>query len=203
MKKILGLFLGLATTLNVAAQDDVWEEEETAPNQGLPSTMFSVEGGYHYNGFNEKHSIGVKSYVWFLKRNSIGPEFHMYFPSEKRDYMDYQVDFNFRRIVVDYHPLSFDVLIGPAFRSTLDVYDENGKYVEDVEATKRDWLFDGVNIGFGVGYRKGNHTMFLMPKINHKDAKIQVSAGYKYHFDPILTHLFNNKYKLKKKRRKS
>lgn len=198
MKKIIVLLLGCIATLNGFAQDN-----EHAPNEGLPSTMFSVETGYHYNGFIGKSALSAKAYVWFLKRNSIGPEFHVYFPSSKRNYFDYQLDFNFRRIVVDFHPLTFDVLLGPAYRNTLDTYDENGKYVEGVEAAKRVWLLDGFNIGFGVNYRMGSHSMYFMPKINTNDAQIQFSAGYKFHFDPFLSQIFNRRYKLRKKRKKN
>jgi len=195
---ILTLILTTAISLEVKAQDDSSDKKET-----LPSTMFSVEGGYHYNGFNQKQAIGVKAYVWFLKRNSIGPEFQVYFPTKKRNYVDYQFDFNFRRILVDFHPLTFDVLIGPAFRNTLDVYDANRDFISDSTALQRDWIFDGINIGFGVGYRKGDHSFYFMPKINSADSQIQISTGYKFHFEPFLNRLFNRRYKLKKKRKKN
>ena len=166
----------------------------------LSNTMFSIEGGYQYNGFIQKQAIGVKAYVWFLKKNSIGPEFHIYFPTKERKYIDYQFDFNFRRIIVDFHPLTFDVLIGPAFRNTLDAYDDKRNYIPDSLSYQREWIFDGVNIGFGVGYRKGDHSIYFMPKINSSDSQIQLSLGYKFHFDPFLNRLFNRKYKLRKKR---
>jgi hypothetical protein len=42
-----------------------------------------------------------------------------------------------------------------------------------------------------------------MPRINHKNALIQISLGYKLHFDIAFADLFNKKYKLRKKKRKS
>lgn len=195
MKNIFLILSILYFSTFVSAQDNISDDK-----QSLPNTMFSVEGGYQYNGFIKKQAIGVKAYVWFLKRNSIGPEFHIYFPTQERKYVDYQFDFNFRRIIVDFHPLTFDVLIGPAFRNTLDAYDDNHDYIPDSITDQRDWIFDGINIGFGVGYRKGDHSMYFMPKINSSDSQIQLSLGYKFHFDPFLNRLFNRKYKLRKKR---
>lgn len=198
MKNILFFTAIFYFSTLIKAQDNISNNKPS-----LPNTMFSVEGGYHYNGYIEKQAIGVKAYVWFLKRNSIGPEFHIYFPTQKRNYIDYQFDFNFRRILVDFHPLTFDVLIGPVFRNTLDVYDENRDYIPDSISVQRDWIFDGVNIGFGVGYRKGDHSMYFMPKINSSDSKIQLSLGYKFHFNPFLNRFFNRRYKLRKKRKKN
>tara|TARA_B110000211_G_C14031163_1_gene532202 strand:- start:232 stop:828 length:597 start_codon:yes stop_codon:yes gene_type:complete len=198
MKNIFLILAIISFSTLVKAQGEISDDKPS-----LPNTMFSVEGGYQYNGFIKKQSVGVKAYVWFLKRNSIGPEFHIYFPTQERDYVDYQFDFNFRRILVDFHPLTFDVLIGPAFRNTKDAYDTNHDYIKDSVAIQRDWIFDGVNIGFGVGYRKGDHSMYFMPKINSSDSQIQLSLGYKFHFDPFLNRLFNRKYKLRKKRKKN
>lgn len=189
---ILGVFY-LSNFIN--AQNNIADNKPS-----LPNTVFSIEGGYQYNGFIQKQAIGIKAYVWFLRRNSIGPEFHIYFPTKERKYIDYQFDFNFRRIIVDFHPLTFDVLIGPALRNTLDAYDDKHNHISDSIVDQRYWIFDGVNIGFGVGYRKGDHSMYFMPKINSSDSQIQLSIGYKFHFEPFLNRLFNRKYKLRKKR---
>lgn len=168
----------------------------------LPATMFSVEGGYHYSSLNGKNGIEMRSHVWFLRKNSLGPELHIYAPSKERKYLDYQFDFNFRRILVDMHPLTFDFLIGPAFRSTRDSLNTNGDFIGTVSEENRYWTYDGLNLGFGVGYRWGNHSIYGMPRINHRDAFIQVSLGYKYHFDITPAEVFDSKYKLRKKRRK-
>ena len=169
----------------------------------LPTTMFSIEGGYHYSSLNGKNGLEMRSHVWFLRKNSLGPEFHFYAPSNERNYTDYQFDFNFRRILVDMHPLTFDFLIGPAFRSTRDSLNERGNYIPSIYREERYWLYDGLNIGFGVGYRWGNHSIYGMPRINNKNSFIQISLGYKYHFNITLLEVFDNKYKLKKKRRKN
>ncbi|MDG1517108.1 MAG: hypothetical protein P8Q42_03700 [Flavobacteriales bacterium] len=197
MKKIFFLYLlALASILNLKAQDD-------DQSNLLPTTMFSVESGYHFNSLNGKSAIGFKSYVWFLRKNSVGTEFHFYLPSVERNYNDYQMDFNFRRILVDFHPLTFDFLIGPAFRSTRDSINTDGEFTGKLPENERYFAFDGINLGFGVGYRWGNHSIYGMPKINHKNAEIQLSLGYKFHFDITPIDVFDNKYKLKKKRRKS
>ena len=124
------------------------------------------------------------------------------------DYTDYQFDFNFRRILVDMHPLTFDFLIGPGFRSTRDSLNENREFIDAVSEEKRYWLFDGINLGFGVGYRWGNHSIYGMPRINHKDAfnekhhhgnsalsaayyvKAEDNAGDIVFFDPRQANVF-------------
>ncbi len=169
----------------------------------LPTTMFSIEGGYHYSSLNGKNGLEMRSHIWFLRKNSLGPEFHFYAPSNERKYADYQFDFNFRRILVDMHPLTFNFLIGPAFRSTRDSLNERGNYTPSISSEDRYWLYDGLNLGFGVDYRWGNHSIYGMPRINNKNAFIQISLGYKYHFNITPLEVFDSKYKLKKKRRKN
>jgi len=195
MKKT-ALFLALLIHFSVIfGQDD---DEKNL----LPTTMFSVEGGYHYSSLNGKNGIEFRSHVWFLRKNSLGPEFHFYAPSNERNYPDYQFDFNFRRILVDMHPLTFDFLIGPCFRSTRDSLNDKGDFIGSVSEEKRYWSFDGINLGFGVVYRWGDHSIYCMPRINNRDASIQISLGYKFHFDITPNEVFNNKYKLRKKKRK-
>lgn len=194
MKRFFFLFLILTSMFSFAQEEDEFEP--------LPNTMFSVEAAHHYNGYNKKNAINAKAYVWFLKRNSLGPEFHLYFPTSERNYFDYQIDFNFRRILVDFHPLTFDFLIGPAFRSTLDTYDENNDFIKGQQAETREWKLDGFNVGFGVNYRMGNHSIYTMPKINSGDSRIKITTGYKYHFDVSTDRVFNKRYKLNKKKRK-
>ena len=81
MKKTT-LVLTLLICFNfVIAQDD---DESNL----LPTTMFSVEGGYHYSSLNGKNGVELRSHVWFLRKNSIGPEFHIYAPSSERKYND-------------------------------------------------------------------------------------------------------------------
>jgi len=192
-------FLFLITVLIISP---AFAQDEDESNL-LPTTMFSVESGLHYNSLNGKTAMGFKSYVWFLRKNSLGPEFHLYAPSTERDYFDYQFDFNFRKIIVDFHPLTFDFLIGPGFRSTRDSITDKGEFTGSLPEDQRYWTYDGLNLGFGVGYRWGNHSIYGMPRINHKDAYIQLSLGYKFHFDITPTEVFDNKYKLRKKRRKN
>lgn len=177
-------------------------QEDDDESNLLPTTMFSVEGGYHYSSLNQKNAVSAKTYVWFLRKNSLGSEFHLYLPNSERNYLDYQFDFNFRRILVDFHPLTFDVLIGPAFRSTRDSLNSDGDFIKGLDEDSRYWTYDGINLGFGVGYRWGSHSIYFMPRINHRDAFIQLSAGYKFHFDIYAADVFDNKYKLRKKRRK-
>jgi hypothetical protein len=196
MKSISLTFCLLIITHLITAQQQ--NNENT-----LPKTMFSVEGGYHYSSLNKKNGVELRAHVWFLQKNSIGPEFHLYAPSSQRKYFDYQIDFNFRRILVDMHPLTFEFLIGPGFRSTRDILNEKSEFIGFEEEQNRYWIFDGINLGFGVNYRWGSHSIYGMPRINHKNALIQISLGYKLHFDIAFADLFNKKYKLRKKKRKS
>lgn len=196
-KKIFGLLLFISLfCISVNAQSD--DDDSNL----LPNTMFSVEGGLYYNALNGKNAIDAKAYVWFLRKNSLGQELKIYFPSAERNYFDYQVDFNFRRILVDFHPLTFDFLIGPGFRSTRDSINTEDEFSGVLDKDQRTWIFDGINLGFGVGYRWGNHSIYGMPRINHRDAFIQLSVGYKYHFNIYASEVFDNRYKLRKKRRR-
>jgi hypothetical protein len=196
MKKTALLLLLLAHFSVIIGQN---EDEKNL----LPTTMFSAEGGYHYSSLNGKNGFELRTHVWFLRKNSLGPEFHFYAPSGERNYSDYQFDFNFKRILVDMHPLTFDFLIGPGFRSTRDSLSDKGDFIGSVSEEKRYWSFDGINLGFGVSYRWGDHSIYGMPRINNTDASIQISLGYKFHFNITTNDVFNNKYKLRKKKRKN
>ena len=169
----------------------------------LPSTKFSIEFAYRYNGLNQKHGPQIRSHFWFLQKNSIGPELHTYFPTPKRKYLDFQIDINFRRIIVDFHPITFDVLIGPGFRSTRDSINQDGEFIRPLyEYEKRHFLYDGINLGFGMGYRFENHSLFIMPRINHKSSAFQFSFGYKYHFNIYLDETMRKRYNLRTKPKK-
>lgn len=196
MKRTVLLFIILSFFYTIKCQEDI-------DKNLLPSTMFSIETGYHYSSLNGKNGVSLRTHVWFLQKNSIGPEFHLYSPSKERKYADYQFDFNLRRIVVDMHPLTFDFLIGPGFRSTRNLINDKGDFIGSVAKDKRYWSFDGINLGFGVGYRWGDHSIYGMPRITNKNASIQISLGYKFHFNITSNDRFNNKYKLRKKKRRS
>lgn len=159
------------------------EEEVDLPKY----TMFSVESSHAYNGSIHKQGINSRFYIWANEDYSFGPEFTLYFPTKPAPGYDYQLDFNFRKILVNFHPVTFEVLLGPGWRN----------YQNTISA-KREWNFDGINIGFGIGYRIKNITLFCMPKINHKDAKLQVATGFKYHFNGGKYFKLKNRYNLKK-----
>lgn len=166
----------------------------------LPPTMFSAETGYRFNGVNRKHGMQLRTHFWFLKKNSIGPEFHFYLPTKEKKYLDYQIDFNFRRVSVDFHPFTFDFLIGPGFRSTRDSVNQDGEFTRPLNLNeKRYFLFDGINLGFGINYRAKNHSFFVMPRINHKNSSFQFSLGYKYHFDVYMDKNLKKRYNLRTK----
>ena len=196
MKRI-ALLLGLLAHFGIIIAQEVDEKNL------LPTTMFSAESGYHYSSLNGKNGVEFRAHVWFLRKNSLGPEFHFYAPTSERKYSDYQFDFNFRRILVDMYPLTFDFLIGPGFRSTRDLLNDRGDFIGSVSEAERYWSFDGINLGFGVGYRWGDHSIYGMPRINNREASIQISLGYKFHFNITANDMFNNKYKLRKKKRKN
>ncbi len=151
-------------------------------------TIFSVESSHAYNGSIHKQGFNSRFYIWANEEYSFGPEFTVYFPTAPRPGLDYQIDFNFRKILVNFHPVTFEVLLGPGWRNYQDVLSGN-----------REWNFDGINIGFGMGYRIKNITIFCMPKINHKDAKLQTATGFKYHFNNGKFLKLNKRYNLKMK----
>ena len=170
----------------------------------LPTTQFSQEFGYRYNGINKKSGLQIRSHFWFLQKNSLGPELHLYIPTTERNYLDYQIDLNFRRILVDFHPITFDFLIGPGFRNTRDSLNLEGIFSRPLyNNEKRYFLYDGINLGFGINYRTKQHSFFIMPRINHKNASFQISAGYKYHFDIYLDESMKKRYNLRTKPRKN
>lgn len=148
--------------------------------------MFSVEGSHFYNGYINKQAINAKFYFWVNRSYNFGLEFYNYFPTTLKPGYDFQLDLNFRKILVDFHPVSFDVLLGPGFRNGLD------------STGTRTWNFDGINIGFGIAYRVKNVSIYVMPRINHIDPSLQVSTGFKYHFDIQRALKFKNRYNLKK-----
>ena len=113
-------------------------------------------------------------------------------PNKERNYLDYQIDLNFRRISVDFHHVTFDFLIGPGFRSTRDSISQDGSFSRPLNLNeKRYFLYDGINLGFGINYRVLNHSFFVMPRINHKNASFQFSLGYKYHFNKLIDRNIN------------
>lgn len=151
-------------------------------------TMFSAEAAHAYNSVINKNGINLKYYFWVNKTYNFGPEFYFYFPTNASNTPDIQLDFNFRKILVDFHPITFDVLLGPAFRN-----------YKDSNSGNRAWNFDGINIGFGIAYRVKNLSFFVMPKINHIDPSLQLSSGVKYHFNIDKLSKLNNRYNLNKK----
>lgn len=153
-----------------------------------PYKMFTVESSHAYNGSIHKQGFNSRIYFWVNDEYSFGPEFTMYFPTAPAPGFDFQIDFNFRKILVNFHPVTFEVLLGPGYRN-----------YQNVVLGKREWNFDGINIGFGFGYRIKNITIFTMPKINHKDAKLQLATGFKYHFSGGKYLNMKNRYNLKKR----
>jgi hypothetical protein len=148
--------------------------------------MFTVEAAHVYNSLISKQGVNARFNFWVNKTYNFGPEFHYYFPSAASKTGDYQLDFNFRKILVNFHPITFDVMVGPGFRN----------YKTELEGRK--WNFDGINIGFGLALRVKNASIFVMPNINHLDPSLQISSGLKYHFTIERALRFKNRYNLKK-----
>ena len=182
MKHFTLFFCGLLFfTLKVGAQNT---DEIELPDY----KMFTTEASHVYNGSIHKQGFNSRIYFWVNEEYNFGPEFTVYFPTAPAPGFDYQIDLNFRKILVNFHPVTFEVLLGPGYRN-----------YQNVLTGKRDWNFDGINIGFGLGYRIKNITIFCMPKINHKDAKLQVATGLKYHFSGGQYLNKKNRYNLKRK----
>jgi len=174
-------FLSLNSVLN--AQD---EDEEKNPKPRY--TMFSVEGAHIYNSINERHGLQAKFYMWSNLESNFGFETHVYLPKSMQNNLELQLDLNYRKILVDFHPLFFDVLVGPGVRYHLN--------------DTKDWIwtFDGINIGFGVGYRYRKFSYYAMPRITHLNSELQFTTGIKYHFNYDTRRIFNKRYKLKTKK---
>ena len=179
---LLAILFLLALGSEVVAQKNDKEEKKEAEYK-----LFSVEGSHFFNGFINKHAVNAKFYIWINKSYNFGFEFFNYFPTVNRPSYDFQIDLNFRKILVDFHPVSFDVLLGPGVRNGVNL-----------DSGEREWTFDGINIGFGMAYRVKNISIFIMPRINHIDPSLQVSSGIKYHFDIERALKFKNRYKLNK-----
>lgn len=186
MKKVLNLMvlMSILSMVSVAKEEDRKENKEEKEKDIY--RMFSLEGAYAYNSLINKNGANVKFYFWVNKTYNFGPEFYFYFPTNNSKSPDYQLDFNFRKILVNFHPITFDVLLGPGFRNFKN------------DQGDRVWGFDGINIGFGMAYRIKNISLFIMPKINHLDPSLQLSSGVKYHFNIERALKFNNRYKLRK-----
>ena len=161
-------------------------KEETTTASRDHYKMFSVEANHAYNGLINRNGLNLKFYFWVNNSYNFGPEFYVYFSNGTQEALEYQLDFNFRKILVNFHPITFDVLLGPGFR--------NFKKTDKSRA----WNFDGINIGFGLAVRIKNISLFIMPKINHLDPSLQLSTGLKYHFSITRALKFKNRYHLKK-----
>lgn len=182
MKNLIFLIFSIFTYSSLVAQDD--DEGNNPPPR---YTMFSVEAAHGYNDIVAKHAFQAKFYLWADLASNFGFETHVYFPRENDKNFDFQIDLNYRRILVDFHPVFFDILVGPGVR-----------YGQMIEGT-RGWNFDGINIGFGFGYRYKNISIYTMPRITHTDPRLQITSGVKYHFNSESRYFFKNRYKLRKK----
>ena len=106
MKNLILLFAFLiGFCINIHAQE---EEEEKNPKPRY--TMFSLEGAHIYNSINDRHGLQAKFYMWSNLESNFGFETHLYFPKSMANNLELQLDLNYRKILVDFHPLFFDVL---------------------------------------------------------------------------------------------
>lgn len=164
------------------AQD---QDEEKNPKPRY--TMFSVEAAHIFNSINERHGLQAKFYMWSNLESNFGFETHLYLPKAMQNNLELQLDLNYRKILVDFHPLFFDVLVGPGARYHLN---DSKNWI---------WTFDGINIGFGIGYRYRKFSYYAMPRLTHLNSEIQFTTGIKYHFNYDTRRIFNKRYKLKTK----
>ena len=67
--------------------------------------MFTAEASHVYNGLISKSGANAKFYFWVNKTYNFGPEFYYYFPSSNSRSADIQLDFNFRKVLVNFHPV--------------------------------------------------------------------------------------------------
>ncbi|MCX6181034.1 MAG: hypothetical protein NT150_03790 [Bacteroidetes bacterium] len=189
MKTLLFLF-SLLTFQSLWSQNttnNIDDEDYEAPYH-----TFQVGGGGSYNAMINKYGINTKFNVNLSRKISFGPEFTYYFGNTKSTSPDYFYELNLSGSLVELGKVSFFGLTGITYQqaklTNISPYSTN---------------FQGINLGFGMQYRKDRLSMFAIAKVTSSNSNLWLTAGACYYFDiEALRRMMNNKYHLNKRTRK-
>ena len=190
MKNLLLLlsFLTFQSLLGQNAQKNNINEDD---DYEAPYHMFQVGGGGSYNAMINKYGVNTKFNVNLTRKISFGPEFTYYFGNGKSTSPDYFYELNLSGSLVELGKVSFFGLTGITYQqakaTNLSPYSTN---------------FQGINLGFGMQYRKDLLSLFTIAKVTSSNSNLWLTAGACYYFDIEAIRRLNNKYHLNKRTRK-
>jgi hypothetical protein len=189
MKTILLLLITAITSQFAWSQGS----SQNADNEDYeaPYHMFQVGGGSSYNAMINKYGINTKFNFNFTKKLSFGPEFTYYFSNTKDPRPNYFYEVNLSGTLVELGKVSFFALTGVTYmQSRIAATNNYGT------------AFQGINLGFGMQYRKDLLSLFIIEKLTSSNSDLWLSAGACYYFDINALNRLNNKYNLNKRTRK-
>ncbi len=155
-----------------------------------PFRMFQGGLSGAYNNMINKYGINGRFYFNINTKTYLGPEFTYYFPNNTTN-AEYFFEVNLTRNIVPIGRVNFYGLTGATWRF--------GDMQPVIDNTQN---FQGINLGFGMNWRKDHWSWFITEKLTSKDANLWLTAGVAYYFDiPALARL-TNIYNLNKRTRK-
>ncbi len=175
----------ITATAQSKATADLDEDDFEAPYY-----MFQGGVGGTYNNMINKYGVNSRFYFHLNNKLFIGPEFSYFMPNGQTK-NEYFFEFNVTRNIVPVSKVAFFGLIGATWR------------FGDVQPViNNNKAFQGINLGFGMSYRKDRWSYYITEKITSNNANLWLNAGVSYYFDiPALSRL-TNIYSLKKRTRK-
>jgi hypothetical protein len=188
MKNIFFLlaFLTIQSLWSQSAAKTVDDDDYEAPYH-----MFHTGGGGSYNAMINKYGINTKFSANLTKKISIGPEFTYYFGNAKSTRPDYFYEVNLTGTLVQLSKVSFFALTGVTYQQA-----------QAPTATSYSTTFQGINLGFGMQYRKDRMSIFIMEKLTSSNSNLWLTGGVCYYFDIEAIRKLNNRYHLNKRTRK-
>jgi len=155
-----------------------------------PFRMFQGGLGGSYNDMIGKYGVNSRFFFNINTKTYLGPEFTYYF-ANKTTKAEYFFEVNITRNIVPIGKVAFFGLTGATWRF--------GDTEPVIDNTKS---FQGINLGFGMSWRKDHWSWFVTEKITSLNANLWLNAGVAYYFDiPALARL-TNIYNLNKRTRK-
>ncbi len=155
-----------------------------------PFRMFQFGASGSYNDMIKKYGINSRFYFNLNTKTYLGPEFTYYMPNNDTK-AEYFFEINITRHIVPIGRVNFYGLTGATWRF--------GDMQPVVDNNKS---FQGINLGFGMNWRKDHWSWFITEKITSIDAHMWLTVGAAYYFDiPALARL-TNIYNLNKRTRK-
>ncbi|MFM7022846.1 MAG: hypothetical protein ACKOXB_07695 [Flavobacteriales bacterium] len=188
MKNLLFLlpFLIIQSAWSQNTQNNLDDDDYEAPYH-----MFHAGGGASYNAMINKYGINTKFNVNFTRKIAFGPEFTYYFPNSKSTSPDFFYELNLTGSLVELSKVSFFGLTGITYQQARPA-------IGSPYAT----YFQGINLGFGMQWRKDHLSMFTIAKVTSSNSNLWLTAGACYYFDIDAIRRLNNKYNLNKRTRK-